>query len=724
MQKENPLDIIVSYICEGKLYSGIQEMENYFLTNPKMPGMDKLATIKDDYNLMAEYWKRGIEDSEREQVYRLLLHRLYVLTMNIYISKRYRFGYWTPQGRTEWGVTGVRNELESFVSDAAVLDLEPEHVRKVKLERLHMKHQMYMRDLFNVVLTSQMWSEGIAEQYVDILLSPTVDVIDQQLLVSAITLSVLNAFDVNKVLTLVNVYRQSANIRVRQRALVGWVLAMDEEKSKLYPEMQRTIAEVCADESVCQELTELQMQLFYCKEAESDQKKIRDEIMPDIMSGSRIKMTQKGLVEMDEDTLEDILHPDAAEREMEKMEQSVQRMAEMQKQGSDIYFAGFSHMKRFPFFNDLSNWLVPFYANHPAISKIWNDTKGKKFLHSITKVGAFCDGDKYSFVLAFEEVLNHLPAQMIKMVEDGEASPLPIGGAVDDKEKHNPAYIRRMYLQDLYRIFRLYPMRNELHNPFEHQENYLFFANSLFAAALKPKLFEIVAFLIKRQRIDDAYSVLTKYPEKEIDYQYCMLNGHIMQFKKQRNWILEKGWFEFALKNKPGDRKAMVGLARALYGMKSYDKALDVYQQLLEGNPESKSYMLNAAICMVNLRKCGEALKLLFKLNYLYPEDMTVVHVLAWALTLADRQEEALKYYDQLAAQEQPFADHFLYNGYCLWFMGRIAEAVLAFRRYLGLVDNDSEKLEKAFMETEYDILRQHQISESEIQMMLDAVSA
>ena len=731
MREMDSFDRVVEHLCRRKLQAGITELENYLLTYPQLTGLDKLSAIKVDYELMAEYWKRGAKDPEREQVYNQLLHRLYMLTMDLKTTQLYRsnsfwsYVYQRPRKNSmEWGLTDARNKLEEFVSDLAMLDLDPEHVRKVKKDELYAKHQEFMSAFYDYILTSSMWSESVAGQYVDILTSPTIDSNDQQLLVSAITLSALKVFDVNKMLSLLNVYRKSTDMRVKQRALVGWALTIDNDKKALYPEMQQALIEVCADETACQELTELQMQLFFCKNTENDQRKIHDEIMPDIMNNGRIKMTQKGLVEMDEDTLEDILHPEAAELDMEKMEQSVTRMANMQKQGSDIYFSGFSQMKRFPFFNELSNWLMPFYANHPAISAIWNNEKGRKFLHTMMKMGAFCDGDKYSFVLAFDQVLSRLPEQMVRMVENGEAAPMPLGGMVDDSEQKTPAYVRRMYLQDLYRFFRLNPMRNEFCNPFDNSKNYLFFQHSLFAAtALQERFLEVVSFLIKRQQITDAERLLDNYPKEE-DYQYSMLRAHILQFKKKRDYLMERTWFEIALAMKPNDKKAMVGLARSLYGLSYYDKALAVYNQLLIDSPESKSYLLNAAICMVNLRQSEEALKVLFKLNYLYPQDMVVVHVLAWALTLAGRYEEALKHFTQLLTQEQPFSDIFLNYGYYQWFTGNITEAIKAFRRYLEMEENDVAKLEKAFLESEHDILAQHQISDGEIQMMLDAVTA
>ena len=730
MQKENPLDKAVSLISHRKLYAGILEIENYLLSYPYMAGMDKLSAIKVDYELMENYWKRGANDPEREKVYQQLLQRLYVLAMNIRMAHIYRENnFWMSKyqlprkNRKGWGLSEIRDEMESYVSDMAMLELEPEHVRPNKSLTLNRQHQDFMYGLFEYVLTSHQWRDSVAEQFVDMLLSPTIDPSDQQLLISAITLSAINAFDANKVLVLLNVYRKSADERVRQRALVGWALAIDDSKTEIYPELLSAVSKLLTNEQVCQELTELQMQLFYCKNAENDQRKIRDEIMPDIMNNGRIKMTKRGLVEMDEDTLEDIIHPEAAERDMEKMEQSVQRMADMQKQGSDIYFAGFSQMKRFYFFNFLSNWFVPFYPAHPEISVIWEKTKGKKFLQAITEIGAFCDSDKYSFILGFDQVLAHLPQQMLKMVEDGEASPMPLGGKVDEEEKSTPAYIRRMYLQDLYRFFHLYPKRQEFTSPFDERSRYLFFSNGLFSKTpLAKRMNEVVNFLIKRKCYADAEWMLLHYPSEQMDFQYYLLRGHLLQLKSERHPEEEKNLFEKALSMKPDDRKAMNGLARAYFYDGAYDHALEIYQKLLEVNPESKSYMLYASICMANLRQCDEALKLLYKLNYLDDTNEDVMLVLAWVLTIDGRFDEAKRYFTQLMSQEQPQADCFLYYGYCLWFSGEIAEAIKIFRRYLNSGNGNQENLEKAFFVTENDIIAKYHIGRSEAQMMLDAL--
>ena len=78
---------------------------------------------------------------------------------------------------------------------------------------------------------------------------------------------------------------------------------------------------------------------------------------------------------------------------------------------------------------------------------------GKNLLKAITRTGAFCDSDKYSFVLAFSQVLGHLPQSILKLAEEGDALPMPLGGEVSAEEQRQPAFLRRACLQNLYRFF-------------------------------------------------------------------------------------------------------------------------------------------------------------------------------------------------------------------------------------------------------------------------------
>ena len=735
MKQNDTLNEIIELVLARQLGKSIDALENYLFTHPQQADKDALISLRDDYRLMADYWQRGFIDPQREQVYDQLLRRMYVLTANMITnwqltdSPFLKALHQRPRKtRKDWSISSVRAQMEDFVGSLAMLQLNKEVQNSGNSSRqLHQEHWQLMNDFFDYIVTSRQWRQQQADAFIDMLLSPTLSSIDQQMVVSAITLSALQTFCPQKFRVLAEVYRQSTDERVRQRALVGWVFAAccsDSTAWRLFTDVGDTIASLCEEEQTRSELAELQMQLIYCTEAETDTHTIQKEILPDIMNGSNIKMTRKGLVEMDEDGLDDILHPEAAEENMERMEKSMKRMVDMQRQGADIYFGGFSQMKRFPFFNQLSNWFVPFYSQHPDISEIWNNTRGKKFLKAITRLGAFCDSDKYSFVMAFNQVLDRLPQSMLKLIEEGEATAIPMGGEVSEEQQETPPFMRRLYLQDIYRFYRLFTTRSEFFNPFAHT---VFFSHPLLAVpALSSQSLSVARFLLKRHRYAETVSILANIPEQQHDFQYYMMMGTALQHvgsSPLTSHLSPLHCYRQALLLQPDNERAKAALARALFANQEYEEALEHYNALLELQPEHRSYQLNAAVCLTNLQRSDEALKMLYKLNYLYPDDKSVNRVLAWALTLSGKYEQADKLFCQLLAEENPLPADILNYGYCLWLSGNIVKAMDVFIQFIGIHGEERIDIEKEFMHgSEHELLLQHGITDTDIRLMLDAI--
>ena len=121
-----------------------------------------------------------------------------------------------------------------------------------------------------------------------------------------------------------------------------------------------------------------------------------------MIKGSNLRMGRFGIEEKPNDELNDILHPNADEEAMERVEKSIDRMREMEKKGVDIYFGGFSVMKSFPFYRVLSNWFAPFSIHHPGIAQAQREIGNSKMIHGLLGRSPMCDSDKYSLVLAWE----------------------------------------------------------------------------------------------------------------------------------------------------------------------------------------------------------------------------------------------------------------------------------------------------------------------------------
>ena len=414
------------------------------------------------------------------------------------------------------------------------------------------------------------------------------------------------------------------------------------------------------------------MQLLLTLNAEKDNDIIRNEIMPDLMKNDAFQITRNGIEEVEEDPLEDVLHPDASERRMEQLEASMQRMIDMQKQGSDVYFGGFAQMKRYPFFYDMSNWLVPFYIDHPDIAQFVDRLEFQRFVRSILSKGPFCNSDKYSFVIASMEVLSRLPASIRDVIRNNEASlgELALG------ENQTSAYLRRIYLMDLYRFFRLFPNRAALNNPFEDStqeyDTLNFFSYVFFAGTQLDAQKHSVVRMMKKYQFDKmAKNMLIAIPRRYRDAQYYI-------------WAEQ---YENAVEVDPSNEQALSGAARHAFKNSEYDKANDYYDRLLLLFPGKKNYMLNKAVCLVRLEDYEEALKLLYELDYEYADDVNVQRVLAWTLTCDSRLEQAAAIYEQLMTGEKVIAEDHLNYGYCLWVMGRIDDAAEHFRKSNNPID-------------------------------------
>ena len=721
-------------VFDRELGNAISAQENFLFTYPLQHEREILNGIKADYLLMSDYWRRGFNDPEREHVYDQLLRRMYVLTMNTAIRYQIRNNAFlravysrTRSSRQDWSVQALRRDMENFVSEVAMLELEPEHTRQEKQKKLFEEHFQLQSDLFDYIWTSRIWTDALTAAFEDILLSPTIDIIDQQLIVSALTLSLLCAFDYNKFRLLMTVYRQATDVRLRQRALVGWALGVDEQALSIYPDVQQMVTEAVADAECLRDITELQMQMAYCMNAENDQQVIQSEILPELMKNNRLKITRDGIEELDDDPLEDVLHPEASEQRMERLEETMNRMVEMQRQGSDIYFGGFSQMKRFPFFESVSNWFVPFYEQHPRIAGIMQKGRGRKFLKALVDHGPFCDSDKYSFVLVYEHVLDKLPANVVELFDHGEASLL--GAEMMEKEEIvSPAFIRRIYLQSMYRFFRLYPSRSSFVNPFQPDDNGaghpLFIYNKVFRdTALQQNFSQLASFFIKRRMYDHARYMLQMVAEDKRDAQFYLMNGNVLMRSGSFECcgLTVRECFLQVLQTEPDNERALVGFARSSFNAHDYERALASYGHLLRLHPEHSNYLLNKAVCLTNLLRYDEAIKILYKLNYEDPDNANVNRVLAWALACDKKYEQAERIYEKLLGQEQPDIDDMLNDGYCLWFKGDVVSAANMFRQYAEASDGKFDA--KADFRENETVIRNQGISETEVKLMIDMLN-
>ena len=723
MNVEEILSKAINCLMDRRLSNAIEVLEQLYVQRPSLMGHSEFEAIKTDYQLMVDYMGRGFSDSHRESLYSTLLQRLYRVAADLEISWRCKnvsayVNSFRVIDHLNTSHDFVRTVLESFVSDIAMLSLQLEETREQKSTELYDRHQTFMNRLFSALWTSCQWTDDDCKFYTELLLSPTVMSTDQQVIVSAISLGAMNQFDINKFKTLVNVYQQATDEHVRQRALVGWVLAVYEGMD-IFPEQDTLIRELCENPTITRELLTLQIQFFYSKDAEKDNDKIQRDIMPDIMRNSNLTIGRLGIMEKEEDAIESILHQDADEKRMEQMEEKVRKMMDMQKQGSDIYFGGFSQMKRFPFFNDMVNWFTPFYLNHPALRPVISKLGDTKFLNTLMERSNFCESDRYSFAFALEQIINQLPSDIKEVI----GSDAMLGPLAESDDMEDAISIRRTYLQDLYRFFRLYHTANDFINPFEDNgkgdfvaDTFFFTYKSFMGTGLDDVKLRLASHLYKHQQMTELAELLTTF--QSADPRYAILMGYTNIHMGKAEFAYQ--FFDYALKAEPDNQWALKGKARAALDAEDYKTAEEVYTELLKLEPGHKNYTMNRCVALLKLGRTSEVREELFRLDYQYPEDMNVKRVLAWAMLSDNSLDKASQLYDTLLTST-PAHEDYLNAGYCQWAMGNVQRAVELFREWMVKSGKSTEQLLEEFR-SDADTLEMYGISETDCFLMLSLV--
>ena len=723
MNVEEILSKAINCLMDRRLSNAIEVLDQLYVQRPSLMGHSEFEAIKTDYQLMVDYMGRGFSDSHRESLYNTLLQRLYRVAADLEISWRCKnvsayVNSFRVIDHLNTSHDFVRTVLESFVSDIAMLSLQPEEMREQKSTELYDRHQSFINRLFSALWTSCQWTDDDSKFYTELLLSPTVVSTDQQVIVSAISLGAMNQFDINKFKTLVNVYQKATDEHVRQRALVGWVLAVFEGMD-IFPEQDAMIRELCENPAITRELLTLQIQFFYSKDAEKDNDKIQRDIMPDIMRNSNLTIGRLGIMEKEEDAIESILHQDADEKRMEQLEEKVRKMMDMQKQGSDIYFGGFSQMKRFPFFNDMVNWFTPFYLNHPTLRSVINKLGDTKFLNTLMERSNFCESDRYSFAFALEQIINQLPAD----IKDAIGSDAMLGPLAESDDTEDAISIRRTYLQDLYRFFRLYHTANDFINPFEDNgkgdfvaDTFFFTYKSFMGTGLDDVKLRLASHLYKHQQMTELAELLTTF--QSADPRYAILMGYTNINMGKAEYAYQ--FFDYALKAEPDNQWALKGKARAALDAEDYKTAEEVYTELLKLEPGHKNYTMNRCVALLKLGRTSEVREELFRLDYQYPEDMNVKRVLAWAMLSDNSLDKASLLYDTLLTST-PAHEDYLNAGYCQWAMGNVQRAVELFREWMVKSGKSTEQLLEEFR-SDADTLEMYSISETDCFLMLSLV--
>jgi tetratricopeptide (TPR) repeat protein len=221
-----------------------------------------------------------------------------------------------------------------------------------------------------------------------------------------------------------------------------------------------------------------------------------------------------------------------------------------------------------------------------------------------------------------------LPAGVKEVVASGK----DIADSAMAMNTESAAYIRRMYLQDLYRFFKLHPERKDFANPFEYKDDDVaafFVANELFDGLLGEELVVVERHLFKSKKYDVVVKLVSRLIAKGVasaDEKYiCALACQRLGRNEDAYKLL------LSLQDCKYDiTRVQKSLADVLFALGHYVDAAKYYKMCLEREPENRRLVLCHSLALVNSGNVKDGLVDLFRLDYENDNDVDVKRIIAW----------------------------------------------------------------------------------------------
>lgn len=720
---------IINLLDKRSFREALQAIELLIFDTQDWELRSSFEEIYTSYQYMLQYMRQGSIDPDRDKLYNKLLSTAYQIADKARILKL------TPSS-TEFYFDRIRYykliplrslpelqlELETYTEDIAVEHLLTNDAnQEMKLDSIRRRHEQAYSELFYRTWLSDKWTETDEEEARNFLTSLLVQINDLSLFISAITLSLMEYFDIRKFMLLFDAYQHSSN-EVNQRALVGiaLIIFMYDERLSIYPEVAARINLLNEDTDFSNEMNRIQIQLLRSRETKKIDKKMREEIIPEMMRNVNISR-KLDIDDNDEENASDDQNPDWEDwMERSGMNDKLKEMSELQMEGADVYMSTFAQLKTYPFFHDMANWFYPFDAQHSSVVRAFSTTANKRniLLDSILQSGFFCNSDKYSFCLTITQIP---PNQREMMTQQFEAQNEALSEAKHYEKmlaySQRAETISNQYIQDLYRFFKIYPRRHEFRDLFEESLNLQYCKTLKDTFNNVEHMLTLAGYFFAKDYLLEAlmlYQDIIKETEGNAEiYQkigYC--------FQKNKNYSKAIEAYLQADLLKPDNVWTNRHLAISYRQSGQYGKALEYYKKVEAAQSENLTVILQIGLCLAELKQYDEALAYFFKLEYLDNESIKSQRAIAWCSFVTRKFEQAMKYYSKIL-EKKPQMQDYLNAGHVAWVTRNIDTAV---QRYaIALTLSDKTVFINQF-DKDKEILLKLGINKNDFPLMIDLI--
>lgn len=564
----------------------------------------------------------------------------------------------------------VKPTLEKFVSREAMLflnhDLSKEEQDQASA-RLYQEWEEYREKIFDRFVSSGYWNNEERAVVKDTILSPTVDSLTSQLLVSAITLSAATVFDMGKFTLLYDIYRLADDDEVKVRALLGWLLVSTNcgsyEQQPDFRSFAEHLTEDCKnDPDLLAEIIKAQKMLAVTVFSEQKSIDYTNDIMASLSKRFLDDLRDKvaDLLEADEDmrnifgieddeetSEESPIRSDDTNTDEDRIPnldadiESPLSMDEMMDKGIDILLPQFKMLRdQTEFFTHLYNWFMPFYLKNPHITEALGFVDEKrKFCKAFCSTARSCPADAYSLANLIVSHSNEIPENIVDCYDDPEDEEDGSESADEEEivkeffnepEEHRAKRIRINYIRNLMRFSKFYTAKDEIFNIFDELDDdkpaYAVLAGPLFQDEFFDKYRMAIARYSFRREFPDLVEVMLEGVPCDTLEMHFMKGWVCMQKGDNHSLRMAVDHFKKMLKIKPDMKQVYLQLGTCYRNLIQVDEYLENFDKLMEfkdsfSEEELFELKLDKLKFIVMNNRFEEAMPLAYELDYTHPEN-------------------------------------------------------------------------------------------------------
>ncbi len=717
------------YISKSRIKDAIDSLG--FLCSYSRDGDYRLQldSHSETYLNMLRYAFELSDDPQKEMVYNRLIRDIMSLADDVredIIRNNKLLQYYSQYNFSEAFSDTTITEI-SKMTDRMILLNEAEN-SKADMSRYYQteEYKEEMKSLFRIIWHTDKLKDTQIELLAKISNSVSVAWYDKCVLVSCITLSLIRHFDSAKIDLLFRFY-EAGEKQVWQRALVGLILSLVFYNNRIiyYPEILQRLKAMQGSGQINTNIEIIIQQYAKARETEKITRKIQQEILPEMI---RIKSRLEE--KLDLENLLSAMNPEDKNPEWASflkdspdVYKKLEEFTNLQLEGADVFLGAFAMLKHFDFFNEIRNWFMPFYKENEYIAESFQGVSEgidlKQLGEGIEKSNFLCNSDKYSFCLnirqmpAFQkstvmELFNMELKAMNEMALDDEMINTDAGNRV----------VITQYFQDLYRFYKLFPLRAEFNDifrlPVTIYNSYVFKSWIDDSSIMR----NIGEFFFEKNYYTDALSIFSRIVEANHNYELFEKIGYCHQQLGDFDKALEY-YHKAELLDK--NKLWLINHIAWCYRKKGeYELAIGYYLEAEKLEPENLQVQAYLGQVYMETGDFEKALKYYFKVEYLEPGNFKVYRPISWCSFMLGKFDIAAKYLEKILSKGVTKNDY-LNLGHICWCEGERQKAIQNYRMALKFSGVDVDWFSKVFLDDSR-YLEQHGIQSIDIPLMIDYI--